>query len=301
MEDNITAIVLSRNNGDTLEGCLKSVVNSLPHDKEVIVVDGKSTDNTSEILGKYKDQVKVIYDEGKGLGWARNLGVKTASHNIIAFVDSDVICAKDHFQKFLNYYHHHPDIDAVDTAGRHPEIGTKLQKLESLFWKIGEHFSKQTVLRGWSMSARRKVFDAVGSFPRGGCDDIYFSYEARIKGFKLATISTNSWHMPRPTLTALFKELQNWAHYGAYFYDTYKDSPITKHDHKNRKLAWLFPNIKILIFVAHLASPVTGVPYLRKSRKVSLYLYFILRQYIWLLGYVRANWEIQFHREDLFA
>jgi len=296
----ISAIVPSMNNGYTLDACLRSVVDSLPCDKEVIVVDGHSTDNTPSILAKYKDKIKVVHDEGKGVGLARNLGAENASYDIIAFVDSDVICAKDHFLKILNYFEEHPDVGAVDTAGIHPQNGTNVQRLESLLYETAErYFSKQLTLRGWSMSFRRSVFEAVGGFWRTGSEDPEISYKVRAKGFKLASVETESWHVPRRSMLGMLKEMMLWGRHAAYFYYKWGNHPLLVQDISKGKMSRLVRNTRITTFVAYLAAPVTGVRYYLKTKRLSLYLYFIVRQYAHLLGFMRGNLDIAFRSQHL--
>jgi len=99
----ISVIVLSKNNGDTLDACLNSIINALG-EKEIIVVDAHSSDNTPSILEKYREKIKVVYDEGKGIGIARNIGVKASKGDIICFVDADAFVSKDHFIKIKDYF-----------------------------------------------------------------------------------------------------------------------------------------------------------------------------------------------------
>jgi hypothetical protein len=56
----------------------------------------------------------------------------------------------------------------------------------------------------------------------------------------------------------------------------------------------LLRNARITTFVAYLAAPVTGVRYYLKTKRLSLYLYFIVRQYAHLLGFMRGNLDIAF-------
>jgi len=289
----ISAVVLSMNNEDTLDACLKSVIASAPSDKEIIVVDGHSTDSTPSILAKYQGKIRVVHDEGVGLGFARNLGVKNASNDLVAFVDPDVVCEKNHFLKILTYFNNHPEIAALDTAGIHPHVGTKIQKLESLFWNTAETgISSQLSLRGWSISFRRNVFDDVGGFCRGGSDDNDFTYRLRSRGYKILHIKTGSWHVPRRTLLDLLKEMKCWARNGAYLYYRWGNTPIFRHDSKQRKLFRILKNARAAAIAAYASSPITGLKYLRKTKNIQLYIYFIVRQYAWLYGFFLGNLDI---------
>jgi len=68
---------------------INSVLNQTYHDFEIIVVDDGSTDQTPEVLKKYKDKILYIRQENKGPGDARNRGLAEASGKYIAFLDSD--------------------------------------------------------------------------------------------------------------------------------------------------------------------------------------------------------------------
>lgn len=294
----ISTIVLSKNNDDTLDACLRSVVDSLPYDKEVLVVDAHSTDNTPNILKKYDGKIRVVYDKGEGLGWSRNFGVRNATHDIIAFVDSDVICEKEHFLKIMNYFNEHPDIGALDTSGIHPMIGTKVQRLESLFWATAESgISSQVSLRGWSISFRRSAFDAVNGFRRGGADDNDFTYKLKKHGVKIASIRTNSWHMPRRTLPELIKEMELWGRMGAYLQYQWRSNRVFTRDMMNRRIFRILRNGRVMMFVAYLASPITGIKYLRKAKNFQLYLHFIVRQWAWTFGFIQGNFDIAFNHD----
>ena len=75
-----------------LEICLKSLINQTFQDFEIICVNDGSTDKSGDIL-KYhasKDaRIKIINQENKGLGAARNVGVAQAQGEYLVFVDSD--------------------------------------------------------------------------------------------------------------------------------------------------------------------------------------------------------------------
>ena len=56
---------------------------------EVVVVDDGSTDNTRELLARYGDAVRYIYQPNAGLAAARNTGLAAARGEFIALQDSD--------------------------------------------------------------------------------------------------------------------------------------------------------------------------------------------------------------------
>ena len=75
-----------------LSECLDSVVNQTLKDIEIICVNDGSPDGSAKILEEYaqKDnRIKVITQENQGLSEARNTGLKIASGEYIAFLDSD--------------------------------------------------------------------------------------------------------------------------------------------------------------------------------------------------------------------
>ena len=100
----ISVIIPSKNNGDTIEQCIKSVLSAEYEDKEVIVVDAHSQDRTKLILEKYRHKIKVVYDEGKGIGASRNLGVIYSKGEIICFVDADAFVSRNHFKRIVEAF-----------------------------------------------------------------------------------------------------------------------------------------------------------------------------------------------------
>ncbi len=73
--------------------CVDSILLSALKDIEIILVDDGSTDNSPNIVDwyheQYKDIVKVIHKKNQGLSFARNDGIKIATGEYIAFLDSD--------------------------------------------------------------------------------------------------------------------------------------------------------------------------------------------------------------------
>ena len=91
----VSIIVPVYNTSTYLIKCLDSLINQ-DYDKkkyEIIIVNDGSTDNSEEIILKYKNKfpniIKYFKKENGGLSSARNLGIMNAKYEYILFVDSD--------------------------------------------------------------------------------------------------------------------------------------------------------------------------------------------------------------------
>lgn len=75
-----------------LDKCVESILSQQNVQIEVILVDDGSTDRCSEmcdVWAKRDQRIKVIHKKNGGLSDARNVGLKIAQGQYIAFVDSD--------------------------------------------------------------------------------------------------------------------------------------------------------------------------------------------------------------------
>ncbi len=88
----ISVIIPVYNASKTLDKCLESVVRQTFKDLEIICVDDGSTDDSAEKLAGWQqkdDRIKVLRQENKGGGIARNKGLKQATGEYVHFLDSD--------------------------------------------------------------------------------------------------------------------------------------------------------------------------------------------------------------------
>src|SRR5262249_49686722 len=82
-----SVVVCSYNGANTIEETLTALEQLNYPDHEVIVVDDGSTDATASIARKHS--VQLIQIENKGLSNARNVGMRAATGDIIAYIDDD--------------------------------------------------------------------------------------------------------------------------------------------------------------------------------------------------------------------
>ncbi len=88
----ISIIVPVYNQEKYLSRCLDSILDQTYKNLEIVCVDDKSTDGSTEIIKHYvqKDSRIVYYrNTGKGVSSARNYGIERANGEYIGFVDSD--------------------------------------------------------------------------------------------------------------------------------------------------------------------------------------------------------------------
>lgn len=105
MEEKLISIIIPvYNTAKYLERCLDSVLNQTYKNLEIILVDDGSTDESSEMCDSFAvidSRIKVIHQKHSGVGQARNSGIKIATGDYIAFVDSDDYIEKNMYQKML--------------------------------------------------------------------------------------------------------------------------------------------------------------------------------------------------------
>ena len=101
----ISIIVPIYNVEKYLDRCVRSLCNQTLQDIEIILVDDQSPDDCPRMCDEYAKQdsrIIVIHKKNGGLGYARNSGMKVATGEYVAFVDSDDYVDLDMFESMYN-------------------------------------------------------------------------------------------------------------------------------------------------------------------------------------------------------
>ena len=85
----ISVIIPNYNYAQYLDQAIQSVLDQTYDNLELIVVNNGSTDNSLEILAKYKHKIHLIDQPNLGQSGARNSGLSVSSGECIAFLDAD--------------------------------------------------------------------------------------------------------------------------------------------------------------------------------------------------------------------
>ena len=102
MQYKVSIIVPIYNTQDYIAKCLDCLLNQTLKEIEIICVDDGSTDDSSQIVKEFiqkDDRIKLIEQENKKQGAARNAGTSIAQGEYIGFVDSDDWVDLDYFEK----------------------------------------------------------------------------------------------------------------------------------------------------------------------------------------------------------
>lgn len=110
IEPKISIITPSYNQGQFIEATILSVLNQTYQNIEYILIDGGSTDDTMDVVNRYRDQINiVIHEKDSGQSNAINKGFRAATGDLVGWINSDDILYPDCVERIVNLYKQHPD------------------------------------------------------------------------------------------------------------------------------------------------------------------------------------------------
>jgi len=112
MDPKITIVTPSFNQGQYIEETIQSVLTQNYHNFEHIIIDGKSTDTTLEVLHKYP-HLSWISEPDKGQSDALNKGFKMAKSEWVLWLNADDILLPGAIRKYSNASAIHPKTDVI--------------------------------------------------------------------------------------------------------------------------------------------------------------------------------------------
>ena len=139
----ISVVIPTYNRYTFLKRALTSVFTQTYKPSEVIVIDDGSTDNTSQIKQDFPS-IRYFYQQNKGVSSARNLGIKKASYEWIAFLDSDDEWHKDKLKEQVAFHKQNPDILMSYTDEVWIRNGVEV-KIPKKFKKLGVDIFKENL------------------------------------------------------------------------------------------------------------------------------------------------------------
>ncbi len=177
----MSVVVTVRNEGKSISDLLESLIRQ-DVEKEVIIVDAFSTDDTAEIVRSYAYThpfIRLFSKSGKR-GEGRNFGITMSSGDIVAFIDGDCV-ASDHWLEELLRSIENADAVAGRTvyAGEGPFSG--LERIE--LYRRGMDVTYPSC----NLAYRKSVLTDIGSFDPWfiTAEDIDLNIRAVDRGYSL--------------------------------------------------------------------------------------------------------------------
>ena len=217
----LSVIVPVYNRPDEVNELLGSITTSTKFDIEILVVDDGSTQDSANIVDRYRASLPVYYyyKENSGPALSRNLGAEKATGDYLIFFDSDCIIPSEYFHNLYAELATNP-VDAFGGPDRsHPDF-TPVQKaisyaMTSFFTTGGIRGGKRKVERflprSFNMGISREAFNSVGGFfnLRFG-EDLDFSLRLLKNGYSTSFIP-GCWvyHKRRTDFRKFFRQVFN--------------------------------------------------------------------------------------------
>jgi len=190
----ISIITPSFNQGEFIGETLRSVVNQNYPDLELIVMDGGSTDQTVSVLKQFADQnasntsLRFIWksEHDGGQAAAINKGLKIATGDILAYLNSDDTYEHQTLKFIGQYFQNHPKVQFVYGHGK---LIDQKGKFIGMYNDFQVNF---TVLHGSCPISQptafwtRKVLDKIGFFDASFNYTMDYEYWVRVsKKFRM--------------------------------------------------------------------------------------------------------------------
>ena len=233
-------------------------INALPSDKELLLIDGNSTDDTCAIIKTYMAQHPDIYllnNPQRIVPYALNKAIENAKGDIIIRLDAHTDYSIDYFEKIVEVFKN-TDADIVGGPMRIAKgdiIQNAIGYATCTAFGVGNSSFHFPDYKGYADSVylgawKKSIFKTTGlfdvAFKRNQDDE--FHYRAKSLGFKIYQHpDIKLYYHPRKTLGLLFKQY--------YQYGLYK--PLVLHKIKSAvSIRHLIPALFVLYLLSILVS-----------------------------------------------
>jgi GT2 family glycosyltransferase len=207
----VSVVVCTYNGGTTLAQCLRSLHALDYPDYEVIVVDDGSTDDTGAILARFPE-VRTVRQSNHGLSYARNVGLRLATGEVVAYTDSDCVADPDWLTLLVDQLER-TGAAAVGGPNLTPEDGWLASCVAASPGQPTHVLEREQVaehIPGCNMAFRRNVLEQIRGFDplyRKAGDDVDLCWRLQQAGYWI-TFAPGAfvWHHRRQTVRAYLKQ-----------------------------------------------------------------------------------------------
>lgn len=166
----VTVVMNFYNEEKYLSQAIESILNQTYQDFELLLVDDASTDNSNEIANSYTDsRIRIIRNQtNQGLAYGRNVGMREARGEYVAFADADDYSAANRIELEVKCLENCKSVLAVSCWSNYIDEDGKLMEHEPSIL-LDTHEVKASFLFGNPFSnpgsmIRRDVYEKYGIF-----------------------------------------------------------------------------------------------------------------------------------------
>jgi glycosyltransferase len=164
----ISIITVCYNRKDTIAKAIESVLGQSFYNIEYIIIDGKSTDGTKEIIESYKQHLsQYISESDNGMYDAINKGLKLATGDIVGLMHSDdEFYDNNVLKRIAARFVDNQNIDGVYGDGIYVSNDSEQRIIRD---RIGGVFSINRIKRGWlplhpTVYLKKSIIDKHGFY-----------------------------------------------------------------------------------------------------------------------------------------
>ncbi len=220
-----TIIVPCWNEEKTVTKTVESLLAlNYPKDKlNIFIVDDGSTDNTWEVVQKFKDnpQITLIKKENGGKHTAVNLAIQESTSEIIGCLDADSFVEKNALREMARAFNEDKNVMAVTPVLVVHEPQTVLQKMQQTEYYTGAFLKRMlspldaiNVTPGPFSIFRREVFEKLGPYKKAhNTEDIEIALRMQANHMRIRNVHTAHVYTTAPnTLYKLYRQRLRWAY-----------------------------------------------------------------------------------------
>jgi glycosyltransferase involved in cell wall biosynthesis len=164
----ISIIIPTLNEERFLPKLLKNLEKQKEKNFEVLVIDGKSTDQTKRVALGFKDKLQLSFIEAdqRGLAHQRNYAAKLALGKYLVFLDADLGVFADFTKKLEHLFKTHPALVYIP-SNIPDEKNLEARAFFQLATLVVEfsQFIGRPIATGGSMVVEKSFFNLIGGFP----------------------------------------------------------------------------------------------------------------------------------------
>lgn len=163
----VSIITVCYNSAGTIEDTILSVLQQDYEDIEYLIVDGVSSDNTLEIVKKYKDKIAIVRSEkDRGMYDAINKGIQLSTGEIVGILNADDFYIDSSVISDVVKQMQKEKADSLYSDLYYVEAENTNRVVRN--WISGK-YNRQKFLYGWmpphpTFFVQRKIYDKYGSF-----------------------------------------------------------------------------------------------------------------------------------------